>query len=63
MRSVVPGYWQHVVPVPHEGHGQVVQAAEVKNGVHAPCVQTSSAAQTLPQLPQLKGLDASCAAV
>jgi hypothetical protein len=63
MASAVPGYWQQVVPVPHAGQGQVVQTVEVKNGAQAPCAQTWSAAQTLPQLPQLRGLDASCAEV
>jgi hypothetical protein len=40
MASVVPGYWQHVVPVPHAGQGQVVQTVDVKNAAQVPCAQT-----------------------
>jgi hypothetical protein len=34
--SVVPGYEQHVVPVPHAGQGQVVHEDEVKKVSHVP---------------------------
>jgi hypothetical protein len=52
----VPGYVQHDVPVPQAGHGQVVQAWEVKNAVQAPATQTWLAAHALPHIPQSSGL-------
>ena len=67
MGSVVPGYEQHTVPVPHAGHGQVVQAVDVKNAAHIPWAQTWSAGHAEPQFPtafeQWRGLEASCATV
>jgi len=67
MASVVPGYVQHVVPVPHAGHGQVVHDCEVKKSEQTPCAHTWLAAQAVPQLPavleQWSGLDWSCASV
>ncbi len=40
MGSVVPGYWQHVVPVPHAGQGHVVHAEDVKKSAQLPCAHT-----------------------
>ena len=67
MASVVPGYWQHVVPVPHASHGHVVHDDDAKKSVHVPAAQTWSVAHATPQLPataeQWRGLSASWAVV
>lgn len=58
---------QHVVPVPHAGHGQVVHAVDVKKSAHTPCAQTWFDAHGVPQLPgwfeQWIGLRSSCVVV
>jgi hypothetical protein len=50
MGTVVPGSAQVTVPVPHAGHGEVVQDADAKKLRQTPSAQTWSAAQPVPQI-------------